>query len=86
MHDTIRVIKKSRQNRDYSFSQSAFNVSIISSKSSWGEEKFHGVQVLMNYNEKTRDYEYNKDAVPNIMLAKITVLEYTGKINPVRNK
>jgi hypothetical protein len=51
-----------------------------------GEEKFHGAQVLMNYDERTRDYEYNKDAVPHITVAKLTVLEYTGKINPVRVK
>jgi hypothetical protein len=40
----------------------------------------------MNYDERTRDYDYNVDAVPNITVAKLTVLEYTGKINPVRVK
>ena len=51
-----------------------------------GEDKFHGAQVLMNYDERTRDFEYDKAAVPNITIAKLTVLEYTGKINPVRVK
>ena len=48
-----------------------------------GDEKWHGVKVLMDRDERTRDFEYNKNAVPKTMIAKLTVLEYTGKINPI---
>lgn len=51
-----------------------------------GEEKWHAVKTLMDYDERTRDFEYNKEAVPHTMLAKLTVLEYTAKINPTRDK
>ena len=48
-----------------------------------GEEKQHGIDVIMGRDERTRDFEYNKDVVPRTLIAKLTVTEYSGKINPV---
>lgn len=48
-----------------------------------GDDKWHGIKVIMDRDERTRDFEYNKDVVPRTLIAKLTVLEYTGKINPI---
>lgn len=47
------------------------------------DNKWHGIKVIMDRDERTRDFEYNKDVVPRTLIAKLTVLEYTGKINPI---
>lgn len=51
-----------------------------------GEEKQKAIDVLMGRDERTRDFEYNKDVVARTLIAKLTVTEYTGKINPVRGE
>lgn len=47
-----------------------------------GGEKQHGIDVLMGRYPETRDFEYNRGEVPHTMVARLTVLEYSGKINP----
>lgn len=48
-----------------------------------GDDKWHGIKVIMDRDERTRDFEYNKNVVPRTLIAKLTVLEYTGKLNPI---
>lgn len=48
-----------------------------------GEDKFRGIDIIMNRDERTRDFEYNKEVVPRTAVMKLTVTEYSGKINPI---
>lgn len=47
-------------------------------------EKRHGLDVIMAGIKEAEGYEWNYDVVPHTMVAKLTVVEYAGKINPVR--
>lgn len=47
-----------------------------------GEEKRKGIDILMARDERTRDFAYNEAVLPKTLVAKLTVTEYTGKINP----
>lgn len=50
-----------------------------------GEEKQHAIDdILMARNEKTRNFEYNKSALRRTAVAKLTVLDISAKVNPVR--
>lgn len=48
-----------------------------------GDDKIKGLDIIMNRDERTRDFEYNKAVVPRTAVIKLTVTEYTGKANPV---
>lgn len=48
-----------------------------------GEDKQKAMDIIMNRHDETSDFEYNRGAVNGTMLAKLTVTEYSGKINPV---
>ena len=48
-----------------------------------GEEKQHGLDLLMARDEKTRDFDYNRAVIPRTAVIKLTVTEWTGKMNPV---
>lgn len=48
-----------------------------------GEERQHGIDIMMDRYEETRDFDYNRNVVAHTLLAKLTVTEYSGKINPV---
>lgn len=48
-----------------------------------GEEKQRGIDIIMNRDERTRNFEYNKAVVPRTAVMKLTVTEYSGKINPI---
>lgn len=47
------------------------------------EDKFKGIEIIMNRDERTRNFEYNKAVVPRTAVIKLTVTEYSGKINPI---
>lgn len=47
-----------------------------------GDDKIKGLDIIMNRDERTRDFEYNKAVVPRTAVIKLTVTEYSGKINP----
>ncbi len=47
-----------------------------------GDDKVKGIEVIMNRDERTRDFEYNKTVVPRTAVIKLKVTEYTGKANP----
>lgn len=49
------------------------------------EDKFKGIEIIMNRDERTRNFEYNKAVVPRTAVIKLTVTEYSGKINPVQS-
>lgn len=50
-----------------------------------GEEKQRAIDdVIMARYEETRNFEYNKDSVKRTAVARLTVLELTAKVNPVR--
>ena len=48
-----------------------------------GDEKQRAIDVLMYRDELTRTFEYNKAVVPRTAVAKLTVTEISGKINPI---
>ncbi|MBQ8506237.1 MAG: pyridoxamine 5'-phosphate oxidase family protein [Clostridia bacterium] len=48
-----------------------------------GEDKFKGLDIIMNRDERTRNFEYNRAVVPRTAVIKLTVTEYSGKANPV---
>ena len=48
-----------------------------------GDDKIKGLDIIMNRDERTRDFEYNKAVVPRTAVIKLTVTEYAGKANPV---
>lgn len=48
-----------------------------------GEEKQRGIDLIMQRDERTRDFEYNRAVVPRTSVVKLTVTEYSGKMNPV---
>lgn len=51
-----------------------------------GEEKQRAIDaVILARYEKTRNFEYNKAAVQNTAVAKMTVMEMTAKENPVKD-
>ena len=47
------------------------------------EEKQRGIDIIMNRDERTRDFEYNKASVAHTAVVRLKVTEYSGKINPV---
>lgn len=48
-----------------------------------GDDKQRGIDIIMNRDESTRDFEYNRAVVPRTAVAKLTVTEFTGKMNPI---
>ncbi len=46
-----------------------------------GEEKQHGIDVLMNRYEETKNFNYSREAVSHTMTARLAVTEYSGKVN-----
>ena len=48
-----------------------------------GDEKLRVIEIIMNRDERTRNFEYNKAVVPRTAVIKLTVTEYTGKVNPI---
>lgn len=48
-----------------------------------GDEKQRGIDIIMNRDERTRNFEYNKTVVPRTAVMRLTVTEYTGKVNPI---
>lgn len=48
-----------------------------------GDEKIQGIEIIMNRDERTRDFDYNKALIPRTAVIKLTVTEYTGKANPI---
>lgn len=44
-------------------------------------DKQHGIDMLMGRYAETKNFAYDKKAADHIMVAKLTVLEYSGKIN-----
>lgn len=48
-----------------------------------GEEKLRGIEIIMNRDERTRDFEYNQALVPRVAIMKLTVTELTAKVNPI---
>lgn len=52
-----------------------------------GEAKQKAIdEVIMARHEETKHFVYNKDAVKRTAVVKLTVLEMTAKVNPVRGK
>lgn len=50
-----------------------------------GEEKQRVIdEIIMARYDETRNFEYNKAAVPRTAIAKLTVIEMTAKVNPLR--
>ena len=47
------------------------------------EEKQLGIDIIMNRDERTREFEYNKASVEHTAVIRLKVTEYSGKINPV---
>lgn len=47
-----------------------------------GEDKVRGLDIIMARDERTRDFAYDHSPVPRTAVAKLTVLEYSGKSNP----
>lgn len=47
-----------------------------------GEEKVRALDLLMARDERTRDFDYDRTAIPRTAVIKLTVTEYTGKQNP----
>lgn len=39
--------------------------------------------IILNRHDSTRNFDYNKNALPRTMLAKLTVNSITAKINPI---
>lgn len=52
-----------------------------------GEDKQRAIEdVILARYEETRTFDYNRSAMPRLSVAKITVLDITAKVNPVRVK
>ncbi|MCQ2520808.1 MAG: pyridoxamine 5'-phosphate oxidase family protein [Lachnospiraceae bacterium] len=52
-----------------------------------GEEKKRAIDdIIMARYEETKNFDYNKDAVQRTAVAKLTVLEMTAKVNPLRGE
>ena len=50
-----------------------------------GEEKQRAIdEVIMVRHEETKNFDYNRDAVARTAIFKLTVLEMTAKVNPIR--
>lgn len=50
-----------------------------------GEEKQAALdEIIMARHEETRQFAYNRNAVPRTAVAKLTVTEVTAKVNPIR--
>jgi len=47
-----------------------------------GEEKVKGLDLIMARDAHTRTLDYNRAPLPRTAVAKLTVLEYSGKANP----
>lgn len=47
------------------------------------DDKQQAMDIIMNRDEETKDFEYNHDALKHTMIAKITVTEYSCKVNPI---
>lgn len=47
-----------------------------------GEEKQKGIDIIMNRDERTRNFDYNRAVVPRTAVVRLKVTEYTGKMNP----
>ena len=49
-----------------------------------GEEKQNAIdKIIMNRYEATRHFDYNKKMVAVTMVAKLTVIDLTAKVNPI---
>ena len=49
-----------------------------------GEEKQNAIDnIIMNRYEETRSFDYNKKTVAVTMVAKLTAIELTAKVNPI---
>lgn len=48
-----------------------------------GDDKFKALDIIMNRDDRTRNFEYNKAVVPRTTVIKLTVTEYSGKANPI---
>lgn len=46
-----------------------------------GDDKQKAADIIMARDDRTRNFAYNRDAVKNTLFAKLTVTEYSGKIN-----
>lgn len=52
-----------------------------------GEEKQSAIDdIIMARHEETKQFEYNKSAVARTAVAKLTVIEMTAKVNPIRGE
>lgn len=50
-----------------------------------GEEKQNAIDnIIMNHYAETRNFDYNRAAVTRTAVAKLTVIELTAKVNPIR--
>jgi uncharacterized protein len=47
------------------------------------DEKQHAMDVIMNREDETRNFEYDHTKLKYTMMARLTVTEYSGKINPI---
>jgi len=47
------------------------------------EERRAALDIMMQKNEATRDFEWNYAAAPRTLVARLTVTEFTGKVNPI---
>ena len=47
------------------------------------EERRAALDIMMQKNEATRDFVWNYAAAPHTLVCRLTVTEYTGKINPI---
>ncbi len=47
------------------------------------DEKVKGIEIIMNRDDLTRNFEYNKEMVSRTAVMKLTVTEYTGKVNSI---
>ncbi len=52
-----------------------------------GEEKQRAIDdIIMARHEETKHFEYNKSAVARTAVVKLTVIEMTAKVNPIRGE
>lgn len=50
-----------------------------------GEEKQRAIdEIIMARYEATKNFDYNRETVARTAVAKLTVIEFTAKVNPVR--
>lgn len=45
------------------------------------EEKVHAINALMVRDDRTKDFDFNRNAIAHTMVARLKVIEYSGKIN-----